>query len=280
MHTPHLLKVLLFLSLFTALSVKSQDVQFEKSDWENPAIFEINQVRPHAVIIPYASISNAISNSLDQCPFYVSLNGIWKFKWVENPDRVPQNFYKPDYDSENWDIITVPSDWQMQGYGHPKFRNIHLTFPSNPPFIPKEYNPIGCYLKTFDLPVEWQNREIFLRFEGVKSASYVWINGRRVGYNQGGFEPAEYDITRYLIKGKNHIAVQVLRYCDGSYLENQDMWRLSGIYRSVYLFAAPDVHIRDYYITTDFDEQYQNALYKHSCKPQLHISLSILSNSS
>ena len=130
---------------------------------------------------------------------------------------------------KGWDDIEVPSNWQMKGYGHPMFRNVTMEFPEKPPHVPDYYNPVGSYFRTFVISKNWDGRRIFLHFEGVKSASYVWINGKEVGYNQGGFEPAEYDVTDFVKPGKNTIAVKVLRYSDGSFMENQDMWRLSGL---------------------------------------------------
>lgn len=227
--------------------------------WENPNIFQINQSLPHTPVTPYESVKDAVKGNRSTCAYFKSLNGEWKFKWVSKVAEAPVDFYNPGYDVTTWDEITVPSNWQMKGYGHPIFRNVTLEFPSNPPKVPDYYNPVGSYKRVFHIDKSWQNRRIFLHFEGVKSAFYVWINGQEVGYNQGSMEPAEFDITEFVKLGDNQIAVQVLRYSDGTYLENQDMWRLAGIYRNVYLFAAPEVHMRDYYVYTDFDENYQNA---------------------
>jgi beta-galactosidase len=147
----------------------------------------------------------------------------------------------------------------MEGYDHPKFRNIALTFESDPPKIPDYFNPTGCYKRKFTLPKTWNEKEIMLRFEGIKSTSYIWVNGKRVGYNQGGFEPAEFNITPFLVKGENDLSVQVIRFSDGSYLENQDMWRLSGIFRDVKLYALPKTYIHDFYVVTDLDKDYKDA---------------------
>lgn len=229
-------------------------------DWENPRVFERNQVAPHAVIVPFSTPESAMKNERSECPFYLSLNGSWKFRWLEKPDDVPDGFFKPDFEASGWDDIAVPSNWEMMGFGHPKFRNISLTFFSDPPRVPKDYNPVGCYRRRFTVPEEWHGREVFLRFEGIKSASWLWINGEEVGYNEGGFEPAEFKVTRYLRSGENEIAVKVFRYSDGSYMENQDMWRLSGIYRDVWLYAKPTVHFGDYYVVTDLDADYRDAM--------------------
>ncbi len=235
-------------------------------DWQNPSVFNINQTEPHTILIPYETEEQALNNDIKKSPNYFSLNGYWKFKWSENVKEAPQNFYENDFDYTDWDKIKVPSNWQMEGYGHPMFRNVPHTFPSDPPNIPENYNPTGSYIRSFYLPDDWQKKKIFLHFEGIKSASYVWINGQKVGYNQGGMEPAEYDITDYLVKGENKIAVRVLRYCDGTYLECQDMWRLSGIYRNVYLMAVPEVHIQDFFVRTEFDGDYRDSVLKVDAK--------------
>ena len=228
-------------------------------DWENPEVFEINQSPPHTPLLPYTSRKAAMTNNKAGCEYYLTLNGTWKFKWLEKPADIPEGFYRSNFNVKKWDQINVPSNWQMEGFGYPKFRNISLTFPSDPPHVPDFFNPVGLYKRTFSVPSEWNDREVFLHFEGVKSAAYVWINGEKVGYNEGGMEPAEFNVTPFIKKGKNDVTVQVLRYSDGTYLENQDMWRLSGIYREVYLFATPKIHMRDYYVVTDLDENYKDA---------------------
>ncbi|HYQ58215.1 MAG TPA: glycoside hydrolase family 2 TIM barrel-domain containing protein, partial [Draconibacterium sp.] len=255
------MKKLLILSILLPVNFVSfsQKIEFLPDDWENPAVFEKGQNLPHAFHIPYESANDAIQNLPRKCENYQLLNGQWKFDWVETPDQVPEDFWQPDYDTEEWDEIKVPSNWQMEGFGHPKFRNIALTYESDPPNIPDYYNPTGCYKRKFTIPENWKDKEVMLRFEGIKSASYVWVNGERVGYNQGGFEPAEFNISQFLKKGENDLAVEVIRFCDGSYLENQDMWRLSGIFRDVKLYAQPKTFIHDYYVVTDFDANYKDA---------------------
>jgi beta-galactosidase len=237
----------------------AQEVDFHTTDWENPAVFEKGQNAPHAFHVPFATKEAALKNEPSECENFQLLNGQWKFKWVKTPGEVPEGFWNPDFNVKEWDEITVPSNWQMEGYGNPKFRNIALTFESDPPNIPDYYNPVGCYKRSFIVPRDWDEKEVMLRFEGIKSASYVWVNGKRVGYNQGGFEPAEFNITPFIELGKNDLSVQVIRFSDGSYLENQDMWRLSGIYRDVKLYAQPKTFIHDFYVTTDLDENYEDA---------------------
>lgn len=228
-------------------------------DWENPAVFERGQVLPHATQMPFDDVAAALAGDRKASSSCLTLNGRWKFYWASVPKEAPATFFEPGFDASDWDDIDVPSDWQTQGFGHPMFRNIEHPFPSTPPTVPEDYNPVGSYLRSFEFPSSWDGRRVFLYFEGVKSASYVWINGQKVGYNQGGMEPAEYDVTEYLQSGGNTIAVQVYRFSDGTYLEDQDMWRLSGIYRDVYLMATKQVHVRDFFATTDLDADYRDA---------------------
>ena len=228
-------------------------------DYENPRVFERNQEQAHATLMPYPGSELALEGDRLSSPFHLTLNGSWQFHWAKNPAQAPEEFYKPGFNRGEWETITVPANWQMEGKGYPLFRNVGLPHPLDPPNVPEQFNPTGSYYRSFELPEDWSKRQVFLHFEGVHSASYVWINGKEVGYNQGGMEPAEYDITPYLRKGENNIAVRVLRYSDGSYLEDQDTWRLSGIYRNVYLISTPSTHIRDFYVTTDLDDSYKNA---------------------
>lgn len=252
------LKVLL-ISVLVGLLLFSGGYSQGQPDWENPEIFERNQTLPHATLMPFETIKQALENNRKSSPYHYTLNGIWKFHLAENPEEAPGEFFRKGYDTGDWHDIRVPSNWQMEGFGYPLFRNIGQPFPENPPGVPKNFNPVGSYVRTFTLPKPWKGRQILLHFEGVHSASYVWVNGQEVGYNQGGMDPAEYDITEFLARGKNTIAVKVLRYSDGSYMEDQDMWRLSGIFRDVYLMATPKVHVRDYFVTTDLDEVYEDA---------------------
>lgn len=261
-------KLMLFLWLMILIMLSyGQSSDTLVADWMNPAVFEKNQTSPHARIIPYTTRESASTFNPSASPYYLTLNGTWKFMLADHPDLVPEGFSDPRFDVGKWDNIRVPSNWETEGFGHPKFRNIAMTIETRPPSVPGYYNPTGCYRRTFNIPSEWKNREIMLRFEGVKSASQVWINGQPTGYNQGGFEPAEYNITRFLRTGRNDIAVQVMRYSDGSFLENQDMWRLSGIFRDVALIAKPKVHLHDYFVYTVFDSDYKDA--------SLHVEMDI-----
>ncbi len=218
-------------------------------DWENPAITGIHKLDPHASGIPFANIADAVNNNLEASRWYKSLSGNWKFNWVDSPEKRPVNFYQPDFDISSWKEIPVPSNWEMQGYGIPIYVNqpYEFTYNPEPPYIPNGYNPVGSYKKKFNVPAEWNKREIILHLGAVKSAFYLWINGEFFGYSQGSKLPAEFNITDYLQDGKNELALEVYRWSDGSYLECQDFWRISGIERDVYLYALPEVHIRDYW---------------------------------
>jgi len=232
----------------------------EQYEWENEKIYSINKESGHATLIPFNDEIMAIKGVRSASNNYFSLNGKWKFKWIENPYEAIGKFYETEYDNSHWDLIEVPGCWQLQGYGTPIYTNVKYPFrPIDPPYIPDDYNPVGFYSSSFQPPADWQDRQLFLHFEGVRSAFYLWINGKEVGYSEGSAVPAEFNITPFIKEGINNISVKVFRWSDGSYLEDQDAWRLSGIYRDVYMFSTPNVHIRDFFITTDLDEKYTNA---------------------
>ncbi|MBI9018008.1 MAG: DUF4981 domain-containing protein [Phycisphaerae bacterium] len=232
-------------------------------DWENEQIFRINKIEPHCTAIPFDSTADALSTDFKESPYYQSLNGKWKFNWVKKPADRPVDFYKNDFDVSNWDDIDVPSNWQRKGYGQNHYVNTRYPFnPVNPPLIPHDNNPVGSYKKTFTVPANWDGRQIFITFDGVESAFYLWVNGQKVGYSQDSRTPAEFDITNFAKKGENSIAVEVYRWSDGSYLECQDFWRLSGIFRDVYLYSTNTLRIQDYFVTCDLDEYYRNAVLK------------------
>ncbi|NIA31529.1 MAG: DUF4981 domain-containing protein, partial [Actinobacteria bacterium] len=258
----------MFLKFASLLLVLGSTLSFSQQnpfkDLENPKMFNQNKEEPHATFVPFADVESAMQKKKEESPFYESLNGTWKFKWVRSPADRPTTFYKDDFNVGSWDEIPVPSDWQMQGYGVPIYVNIpyEWTRNPNPPHIPHDYNPVGSYKRDFTVPKEWKGSLVFLHFGAVKSAMYVWVNGKYVGYSTGGKTPAEWEITKYLHKGKNTLAVQVYRWSDGSYLECQDMWRISGIKRDVYLYAAPKLRIRDFFVHTDLNDDYENATLK------------------
>ena len=228
-------------------------------DWENPDIVGINKEAPHATLSVYADEASARDGKREASPYFLSLNGTWQFHWVPRPEDRPVDFYKPDYDAKAWPGIPVPSNWQMQGYDFPHYTNIVYPFEKNPPYIRHEHNPVGSYRRTFTIPAGWDGRQIFLHFAGVESAMYVWVNGQKVGYSQDSRTPAEFDVTKYLKSGENLLAAEVYRFSDGSYLEDQDFWRLSGIFREVFLWAAPPLHARDFEVQTVLDDALRDA---------------------
>ncbi len=238
-------------------------------DWQDQSVLHINTVDPHATMAVYENEIDAIAMDSTQSERMQLLNGDWKFKWVAGPSDKPENFYASDFDDSQWATIKVPSNWQVEGYGVPIYSNTDYPFNnSNPPSImdpvPSDYtkstlpNPIGSYRREFQIPQDWNGKQIFIKFEGVQSAFYVWINGHEVGYSQGSMTAAEFDITQYVTTGTNTVAAQAYRWSDGSYLEDQDFWRLSGIYRDVILYAQPQQAIRDFFVLGKLDATYTN----------------------
>jgi beta-galactosidase len=247
-------------SLFPHLSTS------EVNDWENPKVFGINKEPSHTTLMVFPDRNSALNNSRTQSPFYQSLNGVWKFNWVKKPADRPVEFFSSDFDASHWDEIKVPSNWQMEGYGIPIYLNSPYPFEKNPPYIQHEYNPVGSYRTEFEIPEGWDGRQVFIHFDGVESAFYVWVNGKKVGYSQDSRTPAEFNITSFLKSGKNILAAEVYRWSDGSYLECQDFWRLSGIFRDVCLFSTPCLHIRDFEVVTDLDDLYRDAVLSVTAK--------------
>ncbi len=231
---------------------------FAVNDWENPEVFAVGREYPRATAIPYATVSEALTNNYQDSPWYMSLNGKWKFNFATKPADRPVDFYKNGYDISGWAEIEVPSNWEMQGYGVPIYTNVIYPYPNDIPNIPHDDNPVGSYKRSFTLPPDWQGREVFLHFGGSTSGMYVWVNGEKVGYVQSVKNPAEFNITKYLHPGQNEIACEVYRWTDGSYLEDQDFWRLSGIERDVYLYSTADLRIRDFFARPDLDKNYKN----------------------
>ena len=234
----------------------------ELYDWENCDIIGINKEPPHNTLLVYNNIEEA-SKDTNESSCFISLNGLWKFHWVKRPADRPSEFYKIDYNVDSWKEIEVPSNWQMKGYDIPIYTNINYPYSVNTKIIPSidnENNPVGSYRRIFSIPKELVDKEIFIHFAGVKSAFYVWVNGVRVGYSQDSMSPAEFNISKCVHANNNILAVEVYRWSDGSYLEDQDMWRFSGIFRDVYLFATPKTHIRDYYVFSELDDDYKNAI--------------------
>ncbi|MFG0254146.1 MAG: glycoside hydrolase family 2 TIM barrel-domain containing protein, partial [Rhodopirellula sp. JB053] len=238
------------------------------NDWENEQVIGINKQPPRATSLPYPDRQSALLATRQASPYFQSLNGDWKFHWSPNPSERPKRFHQPEFDVSQWDELPVPSNWQMHGYGVPIYTNIKYPFHKAPPTVMKEpldhftsykqRNPVGSYRTDFTVPDNWDGRQTFIQFDGVDSAFYLWINGKQVGYSQGSRTPATFDITSYLQPGTNTLAAEVYRYCDGSYLEDQDFWRLSGIFRDVYLWSEDQIRVRDFFVHTDLDEHFEN----------------------
>ena len=222
------------------------------NDWENQQLTSINKMPYRAYAVPFDDRDSALLGDPGLSPFYKLLNGAWKFAYFDAPGEAPEDFFREDFDPCEWDDIMVPSNWQMKGYGHPHYTNVIYPFPVNPPFVPSE-NPTGCYIRDFDLPEEWEDRRILLKFDGVDSFYYVWVNGQLAGMSKGSRNASEFDITELVRSGINRIAVQVLQWSDGSYLEDQDMWWLSGIFRNVSVSAVPEADLYDIFAKAGYD---------------------------
>ncbi len=246
-------QLLVILISFSSLLTLGQE------DWQNPQVIARNKEKAHATLYPYPNKESALAFDYQHSPLYQSLNGEWLFHLSKNPKLHPQDFYKKKFDRSKWDKIPVPSNWEVEGYDVPIYVNALYewsgTRPS-PPELPEDYNPVGAYYRTFYIDESWASKNVFLHFGAVKSAMNVWVNGKKVGYSQGSKLPAEFDITNYLNGGKNTLAVQVFRWSDGSYLECQDFWRISGIERDVYLVARPKLYIQDFWHTTNLQNDY------------------------
>ncbi|MNB79546.1 Beta-galactosidase [compost metagenome] len=234
-------------------------------EWNNnPEIFQLGRLKAHSSMMPFPGVPEALARDAASSPFYRSLNGTWKFAFAETPEQRIQSFYEMNYDSSGWGDMPVPSHWQLQGYDYPHYTNVRYPWAESepdlkPPYAPTRYNPVGSYIRTFSVPDNWKGRPVFISFQGVESAFYVWVNGELVGYGEDTFTPSEFDLTPYLRDGENKLAVEVYRWCDASWLEDQDFWRLSGIFRDVYLYSPPSVHISDFFVRTELDSEYRDA---------------------
>jgi len=237
-------------------------------DWENPRVTGINKEPAHATLVPYADAESAARCDRSASSFRRSLNGSWRFHVDPNPASAVQGFEQPAFDDSAWDDIPVPANWQLQGdiargqhrYDKPMYTNVQYPFPIDRlPGVPLDDNPTGHYRRAFTVPDEWAGRRLFLTFDGVDSAFYVWLNGQMLGFSKDSRLPAEFDITDFVQLGENLVALRIFRWSDGSYVEDQDFWRLSGIFRDVTLWSAPTLHIRDFAVVTELDDDYTNA---------------------
>ncbi|MCO6042300.1 DUF4981 domain-containing protein [Aeoliella sp. ICT_H6.2] len=255
-------------ALFASLFLLLPAVAMAQHDWENERVFRVGKELPRATGFPAPTVEQAIKADAASNPWVKSLNGTWKFHWSPDPDSRPEEFYQSEFDTSDWGDIKVPGNWQTQGYGVPLYTNVTYPFKVDPPRVmgtpPRDYtnfkdrNPVGSYVRTFEIPADWDSKQVFLQFGAVDSAFYVWVNGEKVGYSQDSRTPAIFDITKYLDEGENRLAVEVYRYSDGSYLEDQDMFRLSGIFRDVMLYTTGKTHMRDVALHPVLDKNYQD----------------------
>ncbi|ULQ50852.1 glycoside hydrolase family 2 TIM barrel-domain containing protein [Flavihumibacter fluvii] len=244
-----------FTGLFWCTCLSAQN----NNDWENPQAVSLNTEPPHAHMIPYAS--ELAAKEAAQSDRIFSLNGLWLFKWVDKVSDRPLDFFTPGFNATGWASIKVPAHWQTEGFDRFIFTDVEYPIKVDPPFVPKEFNPVGSYLREFNLPASFLGSPVYLHFGAVNSFFYCWINGQFLGFSKDSKTPAEFEVGKYLKKGKNSIAVQVFRFSDGTYLEGQDMWKLSGIERSVYLVKRPVKHIADYFVQASLDDHYRNGLF-------------------
>ncbi|MEV0226341.1 glycoside hydrolase family 2 TIM barrel-domain containing protein [Streptomyces sp. NPDC050704] len=247
-----------------AFAAQKRAFAADAPEWDAaPRVFQVNREAARARLVPYAGVAAARRGRFQESPYFRSLNGSWRFHWSRNPDQRPVGFHSPDFDDRGWDRIPVPSNWEIEGYPEPIYLNIKYPWVGyetpEPPQIPHDFNPVGSYRRTFTVPKGWSGRRTLISFQGVKSAFFVWVNGKRVGYSEDSYTPAEFDITPYLRAGRNTLAVEVYRWSDGSWLEDQDMIDLSGIFRDVYLYSAPPVGVQDLFVRTGLDSAYRDA---------------------
>jgi beta-galactosidase len=241
-----------------------------RPEWDDPAILHVNTQKPHATMMVYPSARLAQTGDSAKSPWFQSLNGRWKFKASRNPGQRPVDFFQSSYDAASWDTIEVPGNIETQGFGTPIYVNAGYAFSYDQqnPRPPHDDNPVGSYRRTVTVPAAWTGRQVLLHFAGVDSAFYVWVNGRRAGYSEDSRTPAEFDVTGFVTPGANLVAVEVYRFSDGSFLEDQDMFRLSGIFRDVYLWSPPVQHVRDFEISTELDDTYRDATLKVNAQVQ------------
>ncbi|WP_295127488.1 glycoside hydrolase family 2 TIM barrel-domain containing protein [uncultured Chitinophaga sp.] len=246
--------------LMIAALLATQVAVAQQNDWENPKRYEINKEKARAGFMVFDNAGEISADDYSRSSYYQSLNGKWKFWYADKAASRPTAFYRPDLDDNEWKDINVPSNWELQGFGLPVFTNITYMFPRNPPFV-GDNNPVGTYRKTFTVPANWSDKEILVHFGSITGCAFVYVNGQQVGMSKASKTEAEFNITRYLKPGRNLLAVQVFRWHDGSYLEDQDFWRLSGIERDVFLYAQPKLTIWDYYVQAGLDDSYKNGVF-------------------
>lgn len=246
----------LFLAVVCGITLASAQ---ERPLWEQPEVFALNKLPHRATLVPYSSTEAAAERGVSE--YVLDISGEWKFCWSATPSERPEGFWAAEYDDSAWSTISVPGNWEILGYGVPIYTNVNYPFPKNPPFIPHDDNPTGCYRHTFEISSEWSERRTILHFESGLAAMYVWVNGHKVGYSEGTKTAVEFDITDYVAEGENLLAVEGYRWADGSYLEDQDFWRLSGFDRGVKIYSVDKVRIADMFAVGDLDASYKRGVY-------------------
>ncbi|TRX71408.1 glycoside hydrolase family 2 TIM barrel-domain containing protein [Carboxylicivirga sp. M1479] len=273
-----------YLSIIVLLGVLQLSWGQKMEDWEDPNVFDINMLAPHAIFNVYGNKEAALDKTWEQSDRYQALNGIWKFNWSVAPTKRPKNFFQTDYNVSNWDEIKVPANIELQGYSAPIYTDVPYPFDPNPPFVPVDHNPVGSYKRKFTVPADWNGQQVIIHFGAVNSAMYLWVNGKKVGYGEGSKTPMEFDITNYLQAGENDLAVELYRFCSGSYLEDQDMWKMSGIERDVYLVARTPNHIRDFFVHASLINNYTDGTLnvdvelQRATKEKLSVEIELLSH--
>lgn len=248
-------------------------VSVENQEWQDLSIFKVNTLKPKASFIPYKTAENVLSDEPEKSVYYYLLNGNWQFELYPNPESVPKNFQDKNFDRQNWSKMPVPANWQMHGFDYPVYTNVKYPFPITPRLVPVKENPTGAYYKVFNYNKAKSSMRYILHFAGVNSAYYVWLNGQYLGYSEGSKTPSEFDITNEIKEGENTIALKVLRYSDGSYLEDQDFWRVSGIERDVYIYQTSPISIQDFFAKTTLENNYLDGVLDLSVdisNPNLH----------
>lgn len=257
----------IWILLFAALA--GSVLGADRPDWENQHVLQINREPARAAFFAYDTEAEALANERERSGRFLSLDGMWKFRWVPRPEEREVGFWREDFDDSAWTKFPVPAQWELNGYGTPIYVSAGYPFQIDPPRVTSEpradytafaeRNPVGSYRRSVEVPETWDGERVFIHFAGVQSAFYLWVNGRRVGYSQGSMTPAEFELTEYVRTGENQVSVEVYRWSDGSYLEDQDMWRYGGIHREVYLYSTPKERISDFAVRTDLDEDYMDA---------------------
>ena len=249
----------LFTLLMLCASIVLSSAQEATPYWEQPEVYAINKLPARATLTPYPTAELAAERGVSE--WELDISGNWRFYWTKTPAERPDGFWQSDYDDRMWDIIPVPGNWEMFGYGYPIYTNVTYPFPKNPPYIPHDDNPTGCYRHAFSIPEAWEGRRIILHFESGLAAMTVWLNGKSVGYSEGTKNVVEFDVTEQAVLGWNVIAIEGHRWSDGSYLEDQDFWRLSGFDRGIKLYTVDSVRIEDMFVIGDLESDYSTGAY-------------------